>query len=69
MCFLFSSIPKINTGHMSMIVRAGMSLVANTPRPVYNVSCLQRTRCLRERTFWCINLDSDVWTSLKRDIV
>jgi hypothetical protein len=39
MCFLFSSIPKINTGHMSRIVRAGMSLVANTPRP-FGVSTL-----------------------------
>jgi hypothetical protein len=33
MCCLFSSRPRTSTGHMSMRVLAGISLVANTPRP------------------------------------
>jgi hypothetical protein len=69
MCFLFSSIPRIKTGHMSIMVCAGMCFVANTPRPAYCVSYLEPLVCLRERTFWCINLDDHMWTSLKWNIV
>lgn len=32
----FSSIPRTRTGHVSITVLAGMSLLAKTPRPVYH---------------------------------
>jgi hypothetical protein len=41
MCFLFSSIPKTKTGQTSMMVCAGISFVANTPRPAYSVGYLE----------------------------
>lgn len=71
MCFLFSSIPRINTGHMSIVVPDGMSLVAKTPRPTCFVSHPLQLIChhLEKRTFWRINLQDDIWTSLKWDVV
>lgn len=70
MCFLFSSIPNTKTGQISIMVCAGMSFVANTPRPAssHQYDLAQSPRWDETHNFGSVSLDDQIRTPLKLDV-